>query len=65
MNIRRQSDTFQFEEDLFSKNVRGIRKICLEVLFLLKFLQTKPQVKNMNYEYFDLRCTVNKNRYVK
>ena len=31
MNIRRRSDTFQFEEDTFSKNVQGIGKSYREV----------------------------------
>ena len=33
-----------------------------EVLILRKFLQTKPQVKNMNKNYYDLYNTVIKNR---
>ena len=41
MNIR-------FDEDPFAKNVQGISKIYHEVLKLMKFLQTKPQVKHMN-----------------
>ena len=41
MNIR-------FDEDAFAKNAQGISKIYHEVLLLIKFLQTKPQVKNMN-----------------
>ena len=28
----------------------------------MKFLQTKPQVKNMNINFYDLYYTVNKNR---
>ena len=47
MNIKRRSRNFQFEEDPFSKNAQGISKINHEAL-LMKFLQTKPQVKNMN-----------------
>ena len=31
-------------------------------MLLLNFLQTKPQVKNMNINYFDLYYTVIKNR---
>ena len=31
----------------------------------MKFLQTKPQVKNMNINYYDLFYTVIKNRYKK
>ena len=40
MNIR-------IDEDPFSKNAQSISKIYHEVLLLLKFLQTKPHVKNM------------------
>ena len=58
MNIRRRSGNFHFEDDLFSKKVRNIGKIYHEVLLLMKFLQTKPQVKNMNFIYFDLHNTV-------
>ena len=55
MNIR-------FDEDLFAKNVQGISKIYHEVLLLIKLLQTKPQVKNMKPNYYDLFYTVFKNR---
>ena len=51
MNIRRQSGNYQFEEDPFSKNVKGIGKIYHEVLLLMNFFQTKPQVRNMNIIY--------------
>ena len=44
MNIRKV-------EDPFSKNARGISKIYHEVLLLMKLLQTKPQLKNMNKKY--------------
>ena len=57
MNIR----ILKFEEDLFSKNVQGISKISFEVL-LMKFSQVKPQVKNMNINYYDIYYTVTKNR---
>ena len=60
MNIRRQSGIFQFEEDPSSKNVQVIGKIYHEVL--MKFLQTKPQVKIMNFHYYDLYHTVIKVR---
>ena len=53
---------FRFEEDLFSKNAQGIAKIYREVLMLMKFLQTKPQIKTMNNNYYDLYYTVIKNR---
>ena len=49
-------------EDLFSKNAQGISKIYNEVLMLMKFLQTKPQVKNMNIKYYVLYYTVIENR---
>ena len=49
-------------EDPFSKNAQGISKIYHDVLLLMKFLQTKPQVKNMNINYFDLYNTVIKVR---
>ena len=49
-------------QDPFAKNARGISKIYHEVLLLMKFLQTKPQVKNMNINYYDLYYTVIKIR---
>ena len=58
MNIK----NFKFEQDPFSKNAEGISKIYHEVLLLMKFLQTKPQVKRMNIIYYDLYYTVIKNR---
>ena len=44
---------FQTQEDPFAKNAQGISKIYHEVLLLMKFLQTKPQVKNMNNNYYN------------
>ena len=55
MNIR-------FDEDPFVRNAQGFSKIYHEVLLLMKFSQTKPQVKNMNINYHDLYYTVNRNR---
>ena len=49
-------------QDPFSRNAEGISKVYHEVLFLMKFLQTKPQVKNMNINYFNLYYTVIKTR---
>ena len=49
---------FHTQEDLFAKNARGITKIYHEVLLLMKFLQTKSQVKIMNIIYYDLYYTV-------
>ena len=53
---------FKFEEDSFTKNVEGFGKIYDEEILLMKFLQTKPQVKNMDINYYDLYYTVVKNR---
>ena len=50
------------DQDPFSKNTQGISKIYHEVLLLMKFLQTKPKVKNMNINYYDLYYTVIKTR---
>ena len=49
-------------QDPFSRNSQGISRIYHEVLLLMKFLQTKPQVKNMNINYFALYYTVIKTR---
>ena len=49
-------------EDLFARNAPGISKIYQDVLLLMKFLQTKPKVKNMNNNYYDLYYTVIKVR---
>ena len=49
-------------QDPFSKNAKGISKIYHEVLLLMKFLQTKEPVKNMNINYYDLYYTVIKTR---
>ena len=61
MNYRRQSGTFQFEEDSFSKIIQSIGKIYHEVLVFMKFLQCKPSVKNMINYCYDLYYTVIKN----
>ena len=44
--------------DPFSKNVQGVAKIYHEVLLLMEFLQNKPDIKNMNINYYDLYYTV-------
>ena len=41
----------QTQEDAFSRNAKGISRINHEVLSLMKFLQTKPQVRNMKINY--------------
>ena len=51
-----------YQQDPFAKNAQGISKIYHEVLLLMKFLQTKSQVKNMNINYYDLYFTVIKVR---
>ena len=61
--IEMKNKNFQpHHEDLFSKNAQSISKIYHEVLLLLKLLMTKPQVKNMNINYYDFYYTVNKTR---
>ena len=54
MTCKRRSNTFQFDEDRFAKNAQGIGNISHEVILLMKFLQTKPQFKNMNINYYDM-----------
>ena len=49
---------FRCDEDPSAKNAQGISKIYHEVLKLMKLLQTKPLVKNMNIKYYDLYYTV-------
>ena len=46
----------------FSRNTQGISKNYLEVFLLMKYLQTKPKIKNMNIKYYDLYYTVIKVR---
>ena len=57
-----KNKNFQTQEDPFSRNVRGIHKIYHEMLLLMRYLQTKPQVKKMNINYYDLYYTVIKTR---
>ena len=49
------------DEDTFSKNAQGFSKNYHEVLLLMKCLHTKPQLKNMNNNYYDLFYTVIEN----
>ena len=49
---------FQTQQDPFAKIAQGISKVYHEVLLLMKFLQTKPENKNMNINYYDLYYTV-------
>ena len=55
MNIRRQNGNFQFEDDPCSKNAPDFSKTYHEET---EFLQTKPQVKILNINYYDLFYTV-------
>ena len=58
-----KNNNFQSQhEDPFSRNSHGISKIYHEVLLLMKFLQTKPQVENTKINYYDLHYTVIKVR---
>ena len=58
MKIRRQSGIFEIEEEPFSKNFQGVGKNYHEVLLLMKVLQTRPQIENMNINFYDLYYTV-------
>ena len=62
MIYRRQNGKFHIEEDVFSKGAQGISKIYHEFILLMKFSQTKPQVKTMNKNYHDFYYTVIKNK---
>ena len=48
MKNRSEIGAFHFDEDPYSRNAQSIGKFLHEVLLMIKFLQTKPQVKNMN-----------------
>ena len=39
-----KTKNFQTQQDPFAKNAQGFIKIYHEVLLLMKFLQTKPQI---------------------
>ena len=53
-----KNKNFQTKQDPFAKNAQGISKIYHEVLMLMKVLQTKPQIKSKNINYYDLYYTV-------
>ena len=53
-----KNKSFQTQQDPVAKNAQGISKINHEKFLLNKFLQTKPAVKNMNINYYDLYNTV-------
>ena len=48
----------RMDEDMFIKNAQCISKTYHEVLMLMNFLQTEPQVKNMNINHYELYYTV-------
>ena len=60
--IEMKNRNFKTQEDPYSRNAQDIGKIYHEVLLLMKLLQTKPQVKNLNINYYDLYSTVIKTR---
>ena len=60
--IEMKNNIFQTLQDPFSKNAQSNNKIYHEILLLMKFLQTKPQIKNMNIYYYALYYTVTKTR---
>ena len=60
--IEMKNKNFQTQQNAFARNAQGNSKIYHEVLLLMKFLQTKPQIKNMNNNYYDLYYTVIKTR---
>ena len=60
--IEMKNKNFQTQKDPFSKNAQGISKTYHEVLLLMKLLQFKPEVKNMNNNYIDVYYTVIKTR---
>ena len=60
--IEMKNKNFQTQEDPFAKNAQGINEVYHEVFLLMKFLQTKPKVQNMNINYYDLYYTVIKSR---
>ena len=58
----KKNRNFQTQEHPFAKNAQGISKNYQKVLLSMKFLQTKPKVKNTNVNYYDLYYTVIKTR---
>ena len=52
----------RMDKDPFCKIARGIIGIYHELLLLMKFLPSKPEVNNVNNNYYDLYYSVIKNR---
>ena len=61
MNYRKQGGYFQYKEDPSVKNAQSVGKIFHEVSLLLKFLQTKPQVKSVSISFYNFFYTVVRN----
>ena len=61
----RQSNNSHFEEDPFGRRAQGIPFIMHEVLLLLRFLQTKLQIKCVFLIYNDLYYNIIKNYQMK
>ena len=59
MNYHRQKRKFSFEEDLFSNIAHSNTRIMHEVLLMMNFLHTKPQIKDKNKIYNDLFYAIN------
>ena len=57
-----KNKNFQTQQDPFAKNAQGINENYHDVILLMKFLQTKPQIKNTNNNYYDLYYSVIKVR---
>ena len=61
LNYRKQGGCFQPEEDGFAKDAQSINIVFQEIFLLKKLLQTKPQVKGININNYDLCYTVSNN----
>ena len=57
-----KNKNIQTHQDPFAKKSQGISKIYHEVILLMKILQTKPQIQNVNFNYDDLYYTIIKTR---
>ena len=65
MTYARRSGTFQFQKDVSTEGAQGISKKDHKVIVLVNFFQTKPQVRNMNNNYYDLYYTVIKTKIIR
>ena len=67
-NNEMKNKNFQTQKDPFSRNTQGISKVYHEVILLMLFLQTKLQIKNLNFFYYDLNYTAirirDENKYI-